>query len=83
MLARRQGRGKGCVPRNPPVRPAVFPSKDGAAASKPSGAQNVALRAFFLLIALVAVVIGFTLPTPGGTGADHHKTAQLATLDLN
>lgn len=43
----------------------------------------MALRAFFLLIALVAVVIGFTLPTPGGTGADHHKTAQLATLDLN
>jgi len=43
----------------------------------------VAVRAFFLLVALVAVVIGFALPTPGERGGDHHQTAQVATLDLN
>jgi len=42
----------------------------------------VAVRAFFLLVALVAVVIGFALPTPGERG-DHRQTAQVATLDLN
>ncbi len=43
----------------------------------------MALRAFFIVIALAAALIGFTLPTPGE--ADHQPAgaSQLATLDLD
>ena len=45
--------------------------------------EILALRAVFVLLAVVAVAVGFLLPTPGAGPHPVNQTAQIATLDLD
>ncbi|MDO8899883.1 MAG: hypothetical protein Q7V15_00845 [Phenylobacterium sp.] len=43
----------------------------------------MALKAFFVLLALAAVLIGFALPTPGTRAKAPEPIPQIATLDIS
>ena len=84
MLPPGRRQGKGRPKGNGSARHTVWPANDGAEAAEiDMELTDVALRAFFIVVALGAALIGFTLPTPGQ--ADHEPAAasQVATLDLD